>query len=370
VLRLCVNTFGVVRHESCLYLLAVLVSAYADAGVVEAFEQCAAAVAGTAAAAKGDSRAREAVSGRAWSRLRLERVAPAHAQQLAQGNVVYAPLLLHAAGGLCEHALARLDSPAAFREDPQLAMDVFELFNRLLHRCPVPFMTSPLVHRAAKATVWGATVQQRAAFCAVMHFLTELVRSGIPGRDNPLHATYQPPVMRLLEESGLDLVRGLVAGVAGGQPLWAVHHPDGCLTDVLMALFMLCKDPAMAVVTQAVDGLPDTTASREDCEAFKGALAVCATKLAASHSPDALVFAEEGGDDDDDDDGESSDSETEGGAGGHGSGGGDGSGHPSRRDLYRELRTVLLNFSDLCGRNLARERRRRRAAETAARGFA
>lgn len=56
---------------------------------------------------------------------------------------------------------------------------------------------------------------------------------------------------------GLDLVRNMVSGVAGGLPSWAVLHPDGCLTEVLLSLFLLCKDPAMAVVTQAVDGLPD-----------------------------------------------------------------------------------------------------------------
>lgn len=62
---------------------------------------------------------------------------------------------------------------------------------------------------------------------------------------------------------------------------------------------------------------------------------------------------------DSEDEGDGSDEE--GDAGGHRSG---------RRGLYRELRAVLLAFSDLCNRNLARERRRRRAAETAARGFA
>ncbi|CAL8471497.1 g11039 [Coccomyxa elongata] len=158
---------------------------------------------------------------------------------------------------LVAKACEQLRSLGDFRDEPDIADDMFLLAGRGLSYCPTIVLTPVSLPRLLDAATAGVLVQHRDACCSILTFLTRLFEPQLLLQCGPSAATQ---ITAAVVPRAPVLVRLLVAGAVGGLP--SPRCAD--ITDALVALLKATHNQGMEWLKAAIDVIPDEAATASD----------------------------------------------------------------------------------------------------------
>lgn len=176
----------------------------------------------------------------------------------------------------------RLQMENGLKNNPDTVDDFFRLCARLLQRCPIPFLQSPIVTPIIQCALLSCTLDHKDANLSVMKFFYNLLNCGQPQHThhhnsnnnnshteinpalNELNAQKQQLVRQIVQQHGQALICNLIQ--ASVYYLHSYMLSD--VADVLLEMKNIDGQQLSENLRSALESLPKTHATTEQLDEF------------------------------------------------------------------------------------------------------
>lgn len=175
----------------------------------------------------------------------------------------------------------RLQMENGLKNNPDTVDDFFRLCARLLQRCPIPFLQSPIVTPIIQCALLACTLDHKDANLSVMRFFYSLLNCGRPQHshhnhsnsnnnntnndsNSVLNAQKQALVRQIVQEHGQSLVVNLIQAA-----IYYLHsYMLSDVADVLCELKDIDGRQLSENLRAALESLPKTHATADQLDEF------------------------------------------------------------------------------------------------------
>lgn len=191
--------------------------------------------------------------------------------------------LLQMMEAFIQPTFTRLQMENGLKNNPDTVDDFFRLCARLLQRCPIPFLQSPIVTPIIQCALLSCTLDHKDANLSVMRFFFSLLNCGRPQHNhhcnnhnnnpnnevdfivtNALNAQKQQLVRQIVQEHG----QGLIINLMQASIYYLHSYMLSDVADVLLELKDIDAIQLNENLRSALESLPKTHATAEQLDEF------------------------------------------------------------------------------------------------------
>lgn len=190
--------------------------------------------------------------------------------------------LLQMMEAFIQPTFTRLQMENGLKNNPDTVDDFFRLCARLLQRCPIPFLQSPIVTPIIQCALLSCTLDHKDANLSVMKFFYSLLNCGRPQQNhhsnsnnnntnndgnlviNALNAQKQQLVRHIVQEHG----QALIVNLTQASVYYLHSYMLSDVADVLHEIKEIDAHQLSENLRTAVESLPKTHATAQQLDEF------------------------------------------------------------------------------------------------------
>ena len=139
---------------------------------------------------------------------------------------------------------------------PDVVEELFYMMGRMVSYCPVPLITSPLLHSLFQCATVGMQLDHRDANKGTLNFLENSITFGLTFKEenNP---DCQQALERVLASEGQSIVNNLVLSLMGDLQAYSIDVGTGSIAGILFKLKSLAPSMMAQWITVALANAPE-----------------------------------------------------------------------------------------------------------------
>ena len=139
---------------------------------------------------------------------------------------------------------------------PDVVEELFYLMGRMITYCPIPLVTSPLLHSLFQCAVVGMKLDHRDANKGTLNFLENSISFGLSLREQS-NPDCQQALERVLASEGQSIVNNLVLSLTGELQAYSIDAGTGSIAGILWKLRSLAPGMMAQWITVALANAPE-----------------------------------------------------------------------------------------------------------------